>query len=50
MRPGRVAIGTWSGGRFLGFGERLEDERLIELLRPGAGIETVISADTYGQG
>lgn len=50
MRPGRVAIGTWSGGRYLGFGERLEEPRLIELLRPGGGIETVISADTYGQG
>jgi len=32
------------------FGEQLSDERLIELLRPGRGIDTVITADTYGQG
>ena len=50
MRPGRAAIGTWSGGRYLGYGERLEDERLEELLRPGGGINTMITADTYGQG
>ncbi|MFN8151008.1 MAG: aldo/keto reductase [Solirubrobacterales bacterium] len=50
MRPGRVAIGTWSGGRYLGFGERIDDERLLALLRPGDGIDTVLSADTYGQG
>ena len=28
-------IGTWSGGRFMHFGEPLDDERLIALLRPG---------------
>ena len=32
------------------FGEPLDDERLIEVLRPGGGIDTVITADTYGQG
>jgi aryl-alcohol dehydrogenase-like predicted oxidoreductase len=48
--PGRAAIGTWSGGRFLHFGEAIEEERLEALLRPGKGIETVLSADTYGQG
>jgi aryl-alcohol dehydrogenase-like predicted oxidoreductase len=48
--PGRSAIGTWSGGRFLRFGEVIEEERLVGLLRPGAGIDTVLSADTYGQG
>ena len=48
--PGRSAIGTWSGGRFLHFGEAIDEERLIELLRPGGGIETVLTADTYGQG
>jgi aryl-alcohol dehydrogenase-like predicted oxidoreductase len=50
MEPTRTAIGTWSGGRFMHFGEPLEDERLLALLRPGDGIDTVISADTYGQG
>jgi aryl-alcohol dehydrogenase-like predicted oxidoreductase len=48
--PGRAAIGTWSGGRFLHFGEAIEEERLAALLRPGGGIETLITADTYGQG
>jgi aryl-alcohol dehydrogenase-like predicted oxidoreductase len=48
--PGRAAIGTWSGGRFLHFGEAIEEERLVELLRPGGGIETVLTADAYGQG
>ncbi len=35
--PGRSAIGTWSGGRFLRFGEAIEEERLEGLLRPGEG-------------
>ncbi len=48
--PGPVAIGTWSGGRFLHFGEPIEEDRLAALLAPGAGIETVLSADAYGQG
>ncbi|HEX6666211.1 MAG TPA: aldo/keto reductase [Solirubrobacterales bacterium] len=48
--PGRTAIGTWSGGRFLHFGEAIEEERLEALLRPGGGIETVLTADAYGQG
>ena len=48
--PGRSAIGTWSGGRFLHFGEAIEEERLEALLRPGGGIETVLTADAYGQG
>jgi aryl-alcohol dehydrogenase-like predicted oxidoreductase len=48
--PGRTAIGTWSGGRFLHFGEAIEEERLEALLRPGGGIETVLSADAYGGG
>lgn len=32
------------------FGEPLEDERLRELLQPGRGIDTVITADAYGAG
>lgn len=47
---GRTAIGTWSGGRFLRFGEAIGEERLEGLLRPGGGIDTVLSADAYGQG
>jgi aryl-alcohol dehydrogenase-like predicted oxidoreductase len=48
--PGRSAIGTWSGGRFLRFGEAIEEDRLAALLRPGGGIDTVLTADAYGMG
>ena len=48
--PGTVALGTWSGGRFMHFGEPLAEERLIALLRPDADIDTVITADVYGAG
>jgi aryl-alcohol dehydrogenase-like predicted oxidoreductase len=48
--PGHVAVGTWSGGRFMHFGEPVEDERLAALLRPGEGIDTVLTADVYGEG
>src|SRR5215211_629681 len=47
---GHVAVGTWSGGRFMRFGEPISDERLEALLRPGGGIATVITADAYGAG
>ncbi len=46
---GRTAIGTWSGGRYLHFGEAIEEERLAGLLRPD-GIDTFLSADAYGEG
>lgn len=48
--PGHVAASAWSGGRFMHFGETLDERRLMELLRPGAGIDTVVTADVYGQG
>lgn len=32
------------------FGEPLDDDRMEALLRPGAGISTLITADTYGAG
>jgi aryl-alcohol dehydrogenase-like predicted oxidoreductase len=50
MNPTTTAIGTWSGGRFMHFGEPLDDDRLTALLRPGEGIDTVVSADAYGAG
>src|SRR5258705_4824577 len=50
MNPGTTAVGTWSGGRFMHFGQPLSDDRLTALLRPGAGIDTVITADAYGAG
>jgi aryl-alcohol dehydrogenase-like predicted oxidoreductase len=48
--PGRAAIGTWSGGRFLHLGEPLDDERFVSLLRPTKTINTVITADAHGAG
>jgi aryl-alcohol dehydrogenase-like predicted oxidoreductase len=48
--PHHVAVGTWSGGRFMRFGEPISDERLEALLRPGGGVDTVITADAYGAG
>ncbi len=48
--PGSIALGTWSGGRYLHFGEAVEEDRLETVLRPGDGIDTVLSADAYGQG
>jgi aryl-alcohol dehydrogenase-like predicted oxidoreductase len=48
--PGHVAVGTWSGGRFMRFGEAIDEERLAALLRPGDGIDTVLTADAYGSG
>jgi aryl-alcohol dehydrogenase-like predicted oxidoreductase len=48
--PTQTAIGTWSGGRFMHFGEPLDDERLCALLRPDEDIRTVLTADVYGAG
>ena len=48
--PGQKAVGTWSGGRYLRFGEAIEPERLEALLQPGDGIDTVLTADAYGAG
>jgi aryl-alcohol dehydrogenase-like predicted oxidoreductase len=47
---GSVAIGTWSGGRFMHFGSPLDDERYLELITPDDAIPTVITADVYGEG
>jgi aryl-alcohol dehydrogenase-like predicted oxidoreductase len=48
--PGIAALGTWSGGRFIHFGEAIAEERLVSLLRPDQRINTVLSADVYGEG
>jgi aryl-alcohol dehydrogenase-like predicted oxidoreductase len=50
LDPTPTALGAWSGGRFLHFGEPLDDDRLVALLTPGDGIDTVLTADVYGQG
>jgi aryl-alcohol dehydrogenase-like predicted oxidoreductase len=48
--PTPTAIGTWSGGRFMHFGEPLDDDRMIALWRPDDRLRTVITADAYGAG
>ncbi|HEX2703285.1 MAG TPA: aldo/keto reductase [Solirubrobacteraceae bacterium] len=48
--PGVAALGTWSGGRFMRFGEAIEADRLVELLRPDERLDTVLTADVYGAG
>jgi aryl-alcohol dehydrogenase-like predicted oxidoreductase len=48
--PTHTAIGTWSGGRFMRFGEQIDDERMVALLRPDDRIRTLMTADTYGTG
>jgi aryl-alcohol dehydrogenase-like predicted oxidoreductase len=47
---GHVALGSWSGGRFMHFGEPVPDDRLHVVLRPGPDVDTVVTADVYGQG
>ena len=48
--PTASALGTWSGGRFMRFGETLDEDRLAALFAPGDGIDTVITSDVYGTG
>jgi aryl-alcohol dehydrogenase-like predicted oxidoreductase len=50
LDPSQAAIGTWSGGRFMRFGEPLDDERFLALITPDEHIQTVITADVYGEG
>jgi aryl-alcohol dehydrogenase-like predicted oxidoreductase len=44
------AVGTWSGGRFMRFGEPVDDDRYAALLRPDQRIRTILTADVYGEG
>ncbi|MGH2889019.1 MAG: aldo/keto reductase [Solirubrobacteraceae bacterium] len=48
--PGRIAVGTWSGGRFMHYGEALDDDRMLALLAPDDDIHSLITADVYGTG
>ena len=44
------AVGTWSGGRFMRFGEPVDDDRYAALLRPDERLRTLLTADVYGEG
>ena len=48
----RTVYGTWSGGRFMHFGEVLEEARYIQAIQLAytSGIRTFVSADVYGTG
>src|ERR1700760_2260926 len=48
----RTAYGTWSGGRFMHFGEPLTDERFLAAIRHAydRGIRTFMTSDVYGNG
>jgi aryl-alcohol dehydrogenase-like predicted oxidoreductase len=50
LDPTHTALGAWSGGRFMNFGEPLDDDRLHALLRPDERLRTVLTADVYGVG
>jgi aryl-alcohol dehydrogenase-like predicted oxidoreductase len=47
---GHAALGAWSGGRFMHFGQQLSEDELVALLRPDARLRTVVTADVYGTG
>lgn len=48
----RTAYGTWSGGRFMHFGEMLPEERFIGVIQHAyrQGVRTFVTADVYGNG
>jgi aryl-alcohol dehydrogenase-like predicted oxidoreductase len=50
LDPGHLAVGTWSGGRFMRFGHPVDDERFLALITPDEVIRTVMTADVYGAG
>lgn len=52
MELTRTAYGTWSGGRFMHFGEPLDDQRYFNAIRHAyeRGIRTFMTADVYGNG
>ena len=48
----RTAYGTWSGGRFMHYGEQLSEEHYKNLMRLSfeKGVRTFVTADVYGAG
>ena len=47
-----TAYGTWSGGKYMHFGEALDDARFVDAIRLAydSGIRTFMTADVYGVG
>lgn len=52
MELTRTAYGTWSGGRYMHFGEALSEERYLACIRRAydRGIRTFMTADVYSNG
>lgn len=52
MNPTTTAYGTWSGGRFMHFGETLPEDRFIGCIQTAyeSGIRTFVTSDVYGNG
>lgn len=52
MNLTRTAYGTWSGGRFMHYGEQLSEEHYMRLMRESfeKGVRTFVTADVYGVG
>ncbi len=48
----RTAYGTWSGGRYMHFGEALPEDRFVAVIQHAyrRGIRTFMTADVYGNG
>lgn len=48
----QTAYGTWSGGKFMHFGEMLDDDQYLGMIRKAfdAGVRTFVTADVYGAG
>src|ERR1043166_8729742 len=48
----RTAYGTWSGGRYMHFGEPLGEERFLRVIQHAyqRGIRAFMTADVYGTG
>src|SRR6266404_5519642 len=48
----RTAYGTWSGGRYMHFGEPLSEERFLKVIQHAyrGGIRSFLTADVYGNG
>lgn len=52
MNLTRTAYGTWNGGKYMHFGEMLDDDRYIAMIRRAfdKGVRTFVTADVYGAG
>ncbi len=52
MQLTKTAFGMWNGGRFMHFGQPLDDDQFVALIRFAyeKGIRTFLTADVYGAG